>query len=168
MLQKTQEKQEDMMNYRTENLGEIKIIGIALRTYNANTENAIGKHWHRFLKDEIQQKIPNKTSNDVIALYIDYESDHTGMYTFIIGCQVRSFEDVPEGLVARTIPASRFAVFSAKGKIPEALIETWQEIWNTDLERTYTGDFDLYKDLSQQKEGDFEVSIFVAIRESAG
>ena len=107
----------------------------------------------------IQEKIPNKTSNEVIALYCDYEGDYTKPYSLIIGCPV-SHPEVPKGMVTKTIPAGSYALFEAKGEFPKSLIETWQDIWKReDLKRTYTGDFEVYG----EKFSDGEVEVFIAV-----
>lgn len=125
----------------------ILIIGIDCRTSNAPEAGPqdIPKLWGRFYGEDIISRIPNKTSNEVIALYCDYEGDFTQPYSVIIGCPVSSIDTIPEGMVAKTIPASSYAVFHAIGEHPKALIETWGNIWNQSrLERTYANDFELY------------------------
>jgi predicted transcriptional regulator YdeE len=48
-------------------------------------------------------------------------------------------------MVAKIIPASSYVVFHAVGEYPASLIETWGKIWQEQaLERTYTGDYELY------------------------
>lgn len=110
-------------------------------------------------------RIPNKISDEVVALYCDYESDYTAPYSLVIGCPVSSIDAIPEGLVAKTIPASSYAVFRTVGEYPESLIETWGNIWKlSELERTYTGDFELYGDkfLSGSPK---ELEVYIAIPE---
>jgi len=42
------------------------------------------------------------------------------------------------------VPASRYAVFTAKGPYPQGLIDVWQAVWKGDLNRRYTADFEVY------------------------
>lgn len=123
------------------------IIGIDCRTSN-NPEAApqdIPKLWDKFYREDVTNRIPNKLSNEVIALYCDYEGDYTKPYSVVIGCPVSSLDTIPEGMVAKTIPASSYALFRAIGEHPKSLIETWGHIWQqSNLERTYIGDFELY------------------------
>lgn len=126
---------------------DMLIIGIDCRTSNAADAGPqdIPKLWGRFYGEDVVNRIPNKVSNEVIALYCDYEGDFTQPYSVVIGCPVSTHETIPEGMVAKTIPSSSYAVFRALGEHPKALIETWGRIWNqTDLKRTYIGDFELY------------------------
>lgn len=124
----------------------LQIIGISCRTSNAPEDAAkdIPALWGRFYSEDIINKIPNKASDEVIALYCDYEGDYTKPYSLVIGCPVSSTDEIPEGMRAKLVPACPYAVFKAVGEHPSALIQTWTKIWQTDLKRTYTGDYELY------------------------
>lgn len=138
-----------MRSYEVVQKPAILVIGIDCRTSNAPEAGPqdIPKLWGRFYGEDIISRIPNKTSNEVIALYCDYEGDYTQPYSVVIGCPVSSVDTIPKGMVAKIIPASSYAVFRAVGEYPASLIETWEHIWNqSDLDRTYTGDFELYGD----------------------
>lgn len=141
------------------------ILGIACRTSNAPDQGTqdIPKLWGKFYGEDIMNQIPHKISNDVIALYCDYEGDHTQPYTLIIGCEVSAIDHTPSGMVAKTIPSGNYAVFKAMGEHPQSLIETWGHIWQlTHLQRTYTGDYELYGDrffLNSPKEVDVCIAI---------
>lgn len=122
------------------------IVGIECRTSNAADRGPhdIPMLWDRFTKEGVFLKIPNRASDEVIALYYDYESDHTQSYTFVIGCKVNSFGDIPEGMVYKIIPGGSYALYRAVGDYPASLIDTWGEIWGSALNRSYTGDYELY------------------------
>jgi len=150
------------MDYKITTLEEIKVIGIEARTSNDAASDEIPKLWQKFFTEGIKDKIPNKISSDILSLYTEYESDYTKPYTIIICCKVKDFSDVPEGMVSKIIPASKFAVFTAKGKMPDELVKTWQHIWSSDLERTYTGDFDVYTEKYSSDEP--EADVYVAIK----
>ena len=51
----------------------------------------------------IVEKIPNRESDFIHAVYMDYESDYTGDYTLVLGCRVKSSDDVPVSMVAVNI-----------------------------------------------------------------
>ncbi len=156
------EHQESMDTYTIALKPSIQIIGIACKTSNdidAGPKD-IPQHWGKFLSENVIAKIPGKTSNAIIALYCDYEGDHTKPYTFILGCPVSSLDEIPEGMVAKTLPASSYAAYCAKGTFPKSVIETWGTIWQTPLKRTYTGDFEFYpEDFAASQ----EVGVFVAV-----
>lgn len=145
---------------------EIIVIGIECRTSNAPDAGVydIPRLWQQFFSENIKTQIPNKISDEIIALYCDYESDHTQNYSLVIGCAVSTIEELPEGMIAKTIPVGSYAVFSAVGEYPDCLIETWQSIWQTDLKRTYTSDYEFYGDKFLTAELK-EVDVFIAIED---
>ena len=137
------------------------IIGIMCRTSNDENKASVDipKLWNKFFTENIINKIPNKLSVDVLAFYYDYESDHTKPYSLLIGCVVDSIDIVPKDMIYKIIPAGSYAVFHASGEQPSATLKCWQNIWNTDLKRTYTGDYELYSCSKPPT----EVDIFIAI-----
>ncbi|MBN9293859.1 MAG: AraC family transcriptional regulator [Flavobacteriia bacterium] len=144
-----------------------KIIGISIETTNENGQaiTDLGALWGKFYTENVIEKIPNKTGNEVYSVYTDYESDHTGKYTTIIGSPVSSLDLIPDGLVGRTFEGANFKKFTAKGSMPNAIAETWKEIWQKDkeLNRSYTYDFEVYGEKSQNSENS-EVEIFIAVK----
>lgn len=142
-----------------------KIIGISVRTTNQNNQaqQDLGKLWGQFFSENSFEKIPNKISAEILSIYTDYKSDFTEDYTTIIGVKVSSLEEIPKGLLGREFPEEHFRKFTAKGKMPEAVGKTWNEIWQKDkeLNRKYTYDFEVYGKKSQNGD-DSEVEIYIA------
>lgn len=146
----------------------LTVLGIACRTSNAPdaAPHDLPKLWGRFYQENIAAQISNKASNDIIALYCDYEGDYTQPYTCVIGCPVTSIDEIPEGMTAKIIPSATYAVYHVVGEFPKSLIDTWGRIWSTDLKRTYTGDFELYKDIVSSGcliGSNQELDVFVAV-----
>lgn len=143
----------------------LEIIGIAVRTTNKDGQSArdIGELWGQFYSQNLLETIPNKLSNDIYSIYTDYKSDFTDEYTTIIGLQVSSLDTIPSGLLGRQFPTETFEVFTAKGEMPQAIMNTWLDIWQRDneLQRKYTYDFEFYGEKSQNGENS-EVQIFIA------
>ncbi|MNU78432.1 Bacterial transcription activator, effector binding domain [compost metagenome] len=142
-----------------------KFIGISTETSNQNGEAsaAIGALWGQFISENLLSKIPNQLNPDIVCIYTDYESDYTGKYTCLLGLKVNSLEDIPEGLVGREFEVGNYQVFLAKGDLPQAIVDTWQNIWEQDktLNRSYTYDFEVYDHRSRRGE-ESEVAIFIA------
>ncbi len=111
------------MTYEIATLEEFQIIGIYVRTTNENEQSRkdIGELWQKFSGTNMVEQIPNKENNDIYCIYTDYESDFTGPYTTILGCKVTSIENVPEGLIGKTIPGGKFQHYTSAGKIPDCL-----------------------------------------------
>lgn len=155
-----------MQDYQVIQKPTITVIGIACRTSNAPeaAPHDIPKLWEQFYKNNTIDQIPNKTSSEVIALYCDYAGDYTQPYSLVIGCQVDSLDDIPEGMVAKTIPGGSYAIFRAIGEYPRSLTETWRNIWQQPgLERTCTGDYELYGDKFSHSPQ--EVEVYIAIEQ---
>ena len=139
------------MDYKIVSSDEINVIGIQTRTNNSDARKDIPELWQEFYKDNLPARIPDRIDNDVIAVYTDYEGDHTKPYTLIIGCKVVSIYDVPEGMVSKKIPSAKYAVFEVAGESPQNIINVWQYVWTSDLKRSYESDFELYKNASPVK-----------------
>lgn len=97
-MQKTLSKQE-----------EIKLIGLKVRTNNTTEANWMhGKIFplvQQYFSQQLANKIPNrKQPGTTLCVYTEYESDHTGNYTYYIGEIVTSLNNIPEGLHPLTIP----------------------------------------------------------------
>jgi predicted transcriptional regulator YdeE len=148
------------------------VIGIAARTSNARemtSAGIIGKQWGRFLQDSVLAEIPNKIDSLIVAVYTDYAGDQEGEYTFVIGTRVRLGGEVPAGMVAKTVPAGRYAVFtSPKGPVEKIVVETWRQIWSTPKaamggDRVFQADFEIYDERAADPRS-AKVEVHVGIR----
>lgn len=146
---------------------KFSVIGISVRTTNENGQSAkdIEALWGKFWAGEIQKQIPNKANDDIYAVYTDYETDFNGPYTLIIGLPVSSLENIPKDFVGITIEKDVYEKFVSKGKMPEAVLGTWMEIWqNKDLKRNYNADFTIHG--KKYYDGDnAEVETFISVKE---
>lgn len=130
-----------------ETVQSFHIIGISVRTTNENGQSAtdIGALWQRFMAEEIMENIPSKTDLAIVCVYTDYEKDHTAPYTTILGCKVENLNQIPDGMVGKTIDSGTYEQFTALGNAQEgAVYNEWVKIWNSDLDRAYTADFEVY------------------------
>lgn len=136
-------------------LPEIKIVGIAVRTNNAAEFSGTGAKISLTVKAYADQGAAGKIAHRVepgttYSGFTDYESDHNGMYTYFIGERVSSFDDLPKGFSAITIPAQTYAKFTnGPGAMPGVCIAVWQRVWGSspkDLggQRGYVADFEIY------------------------
>ena len=144
-----------------------KVIGIAVRTTNKNGQAGqdIGQLWEKFMSDGIADKIPNKLDSNIFSIYTNYQSDHTEPYDTILGCKVSSLSDVPEGMVAQDFEGGTYAKFVSKGDLTKGVVfGTWSKIWESDLDRIFTADFELYGQRAQNPT-DAVVDVLVAIKE---
>ena len=143
-----------------------KVIGVSVRTTNADAQAVmdLGALWNRFYSHRVSEQIPGKVDNDVYAIYTDYNSDHKGAYTAIIGCKVKSLANIPTGMMGKEIEGGLYRRYVAKGKMPHAVIRQWQHIWNdANLQRTYSADFEVYGAKAGANEN-AEVEICIAVK----
>ncbi|MCH7638027.1 MAG: effector binding domain-containing protein [Bacteroidetes bacterium] len=147
------------------NLPAFDVAGTSVRTSNVAEQNPataqIGDNWQRFFADGHHERIP-KASDKLLGVYTDYESDHEGPYSQIVGCETTTVDDLADGLVAVRIPEQDYLVFRVEGEMPMAVIEAWGRIMAHftgagDYERAYTADFELYQNEST-------VDIHIAVR----
>ena len=133
------------MKFTIKKLPARTVVGIARRTSNAEAAGVIPGCWQEFFSQNAAAKIPNRATPPVMyAVYSDYEKDWTAPYSYLLGCGVTRADTVPEGMEVRTIPAQTYAVFRAKGQMPDEILAIWANVWASDLPRTYTYDFELY------------------------
>ena len=135
---------------------EFVVIGIAARTSNARemtTEAIIGKQWGRFLQEYLLGQLPNKVDSAIVAVYTDYARDQDGEYTFVIGARVKAGAETPAGMVAKIVPAGRYAVFlSERGPVGEVVRKTWQRVWAAGIDRSYRADYEVYDERAADPE----------------
>lgn len=151
---------------QTETIRPFRLIGIAIRTTNENGQSAqdIPALWNRFMTEGIHARIPHKTGHEIYAVYTDYEKDHTRPYTTILGCRVDNLDTIPEGMTGKQIEGGTYTRHTAKGNIQQGIVyEAWVKIWNSDLERIFTTDFEVYGEKAQNPEN-AEVEIFIAVK----
>lgn len=148
------------MGYTTVIGKSLHIIGIATRITSTETAGAqIWQLWNQFYT--VADQIPNRTENTkAYVLYTDYKS--LAEYTTIIGVAVSSLDAIPEGFVGRTIPEQKYALFTKSGMIPQVIIDLWQEIWSTPLDRSFLIDYQYYK--NSRPDGSTDLEIYVGIK----
>lgn len=152
------------MKHTIEHQKQKYFVGLELRTNNDECSTAMPAHKDRFFNEHTPSKIRNKVNGNILALYTDYEGDYSKPYSWILGYEVSSLDDIPEGLVGKVIPASTYAVFTTQGEFPQGLIAAWQAIWNANLPRAYTSDFEVYRS-GFDPQTNPQVKVYIAIDE---
>lgn len=152
------------MNYEIVELGEKKAAGIKARTNNTSPDMGmvIGELWGRFYSQGIYDAIPGKVNNKALGVYTEYAGDEQSDYTILVSCEVDGKEPLSSDIELVTLPAGKYAKFIAKGDMHGAVAQCWQEIWNTDLPRSFVCDFEEYQDGSMDEA---EIHIYVGLKE---
>ncbi len=117
--------------------------------------------WGAFMQKGMTASIPEAKSREVYAVYNEFESDLSGMYTVTVGAE--SDAEASGDLKQSTIPTGKYLVFEGKGALPQCTMDAYQEVWayfaseEAEHERAYTTDFEHYSGL----EG---VEVYIAIK----
>ncbi|WP_368489750.1 GyrI-like domain-containing protein [Clostridium sp. BJN0013] len=154
------------MDFKIVEKSRILLVGKEIRTSNKDEDCSIKIQtlWKEFSEKKLGDAVHNKLNSDeILGVYTDYENKEFGYYSFVVGFEVSNGDDIPEGMVLKIIPPSKYCVITAKGKMPESIGKAWQYIWNADIKRSYTGDFELYDKRYNDNENP-EVDIYVAVK----
>src|SRR5690606_3081679 len=149
----------------TEKRNEFKLIGLRLKgkTTNQNDQSSkdCGNLWQKFETDKIFELVPEKLSNEIYAVYFDYEKDETAPFSYFIGCKVDKNTITPKGLDELLIPTQEYRKYTAKGLMTGCITDTWRKIWSSAFHRKYGFDFEVYDERSQDW-SNAEVDIYVS------
>ena len=158
-------------NIRIVEIPGFTVVGIEARTNNAKEATAdgiIGRLWHRFIDEAMADRIPDKAGSSLYAVYSDYDSDHNGEYTFMVGAPVKAHTAVPAGMVLKIVAPGKYAVItSQKGPFPKVIPEAWLEIFKLEdegkLKRSYRTDFELYDERALDPQTG-QIDIYVGLK----
>lgn len=146
------------MKYEIVSLKEKIVIGVSVETSNEDPKmgEKIGKLWVDLYQGGVSEKIRNKINEYAIGLYSDYTKDG---YIVTAGNEVSKSEN--SEFVTKIIPAGKYAKFSIHGHMEKAVAEAWGKIWEMDLDRSFTGDFEEYlnSDFDQS-----DIDIYIALK----
>ena len=110
-----------------ENIKSKKITGKKIRTNNDKINEIIS----------LWKEVPDLgLSGDIYAVYFNYESDFRGDFDFLIGSESSDLNDFVN------IKDGKYMVWTADS--PDTVGTAWHEIWNTELDRVYESDFEIY------------------------
>jgi AraC family transcriptional regulator len=163
------------MNYKVVEKEAFKVIGKELRVRNDNGDNnrLIPEFWTKCIEEGIMEQfstMPNRINPqyiDTMGMCMDFDGVNT--FSYLICVEATNFDCIPKGMVAKTIPAAKYAVFTARGKMPEAIQKTWMDIYEkwfpvSGFERTDGPDFEFYDKRSDVNDENCEVDIYIPIK----
>jgi predicted transcriptional regulator YdeE len=164
------------MNKEKISLPSITLVGLSVRTNNADEQNPekaqIGHLLGQYFQNDVPSKLKDRTNpGTTYMVYTDYASDEHGDYTCFFGEQVDSLDrqNLNE-LKSMAIPANTYQKFTTEtGNMVEVVVKAWQEIWQmtpTDFEgtRNYKADFQIH-DHRAADMNNATVDIYVGIDE---
>ncbi|SIS76519.1 GyrI-like domain-containing protein [Belliella pelovolcani] len=86
----------------------------------------------------------------------------TKPFSCFIGCKVAKNSVIPENLNSIEIPSQRYVKVTAKGVMTGCITEAWEKIRNSDIQRKFGFDFEIYDERSLDW-NDSELDIYVSI-----
>lgn len=128
---------------------DLVIIGLAVSTSPERAAHDIPSHWQRFFAEQVSARIAVRQDDaDLYCVYCDYQSDHRGVYTMLLGHAVAANAVVPEGLRRVRIPAGRYAQLAFAGRPEQVINAGWDfinERWEDRARRRYIADYERYR-----------------------
>lgn len=150
------------MKYEIVELKEKTVAGLSAVTSNLSPDMAeiIGGLWEKFYAGGVYEALAKGEKKASYGIYTQYESDETGSYTFMTACESGG-ENLPENITKMTIPAGKYAKFTAVGDVRTAVMNLWKEIWEADLQRAFICDFEEY---TSDEMKNAVISIYVGLK----
>jgi AraC family transcriptional regulator len=144
------------------------VIGIELKTTTSEGKNFIEmpQFWQQVIQKRQIKNIPNKKQPDtVLGICMDFKTD--GAFSYIIGSEVTHTDNVPDDMVSREILEANYAVFTARGKMPDSIQNMIKYIYQewlpkSNYQHAYSPEFELYDERSDDSEN-AEVDIYIPI-----
>jgi predicted transcriptional regulator YdeE len=146
-------------------VSQFHVVGISIRTTNANGQSLtdLAGLWAKFMSARVGERISNKVDNTIYCVYTNYENDFTRPYTALLGYKVEQLQELPEGLAAITIEKANYARFRGAGNnLQQVVSALWMDIWNLELPRKYTADFEVYRETAFNPEH-AEMEVYVSV-----
>lgn len=147
---------------------EFKVIGM-MANFNDDTKKGIPDLWSVFAPrmGEIAARIEGTTYGVCFPTALDDEN-----FDYMAAVPVSNFDAVPEGMVARTVPAHKFAVFTHKtgeDSLHNDLQKSVQYIWgtwlpNSSYEHAKVPDFELYDGRMDPMTGKGEFDLYLPVK----
>lgn len=118
------------MQHKITQLPDLPVIGFEIRTTTQDGRNhrEIPAFWDRVIQSGDIERIPGRLRKKTL-LGICLDGEKSGAFTYLIAAEARAEGALPKGMVRRTIAASRYAVFTARGPMPESIPQAFQYIF---------------------------------------
>jgi AraC family transcriptional regulator len=144
-------------------------IGRAGR-FTPATTSRIAELWEGFVRGPIDA-VPHRRGRHTLGLCLDADPatvEQAG-FTYVAAVEVEHLDVVPPGMVALTVPASTYAVFTHHGHISR-LPDTVKQVWGHALPASPfvhvpTPDFELYDERWDPTTGEGDIDLYVPIAE---
>jgi len=156
----------DAMEPRIVRRPAFHVIGMAGR-FTPATITRIPVLWERFAPRI--DHVPHRHGRHTLGVCVDAEPgtvDDAG-FTYVAGVEVRRLADVPEGMVALTVPSNTYAVFTHSGHIarfPDTVKRVWgQWLPASRYRHVPAPDFEWYDERWDPVTGEGDIDIYVPV-----
>lgn len=148
---------------------EFMLIGI--EDYTKNDFEIINKCWST-LNSRIHE-IKNRINTDISYGFEDYSKDFDIVnlsFNYIAAVEVSSLDHIPEGMVGKLVPASKFAVFTQVGArrdisgVIRNIYNMWFSEFEYELNDDVCGDFEYYDKQWDCIDNSCKVDIYIPIK----
>ncbi|CAK79197.1 unnamed protein product (macronuclear) [Paramecium tetraurelia] len=133
----------------------------------------IGKAYEEYFDMQMNEKIPHRLHpKRTYCMYYEYQNPHDHdeiKYKMVLGEMVSEVTNLPEGLIAVTVPAHRFCRFDCgPGPIPKVIIDAWQSLPKLSPDelggtRSYDYDFEVYPEELNVNEN-IKLELFIGLQ----
>jgi AraC family transcriptional regulator len=165
------QKRRDSMEPRITRRPAFHVVGMAGH-FTPATTSRIPELWERFARGPMLQ-VPNRRGDHTLGVCVDADPDtiEEAGFTYVAGVEVDRIDAVPDGMIAMTIPANAYAVFTHSGHISR-LPDTVKQIWGHWLPSSShvhmpAPDFELYDERWDPTTGEGDIDVYVPIAERA-
>ena len=145
-----------------------QVVGLEIETSLADGKfmSDVNALIEEALTSLVLDRIPNRKYPEIV-LGISSDLQEDGSYTFMLAAETEPVTEIPEGTSHREIPAAKYAVVTARGEMPFALIEAHEylrENWlpNSGYVRATTPSFEVYGEMAWDNENP-EIDVYIPI-----
>ena len=88
--------------------------------------------------------------------------DYSIPYNFVAFCEIS--EQNEKNFIVKRIPVGKYAKFTIIGDVQKSVAQAWSEIWNMDLKRKYSFDFEECQNSVGNMENQ-EIHIYISLQD---
>jgi predicted transcriptional regulator YdeE/DNA-binding transcriptional MerR regulator len=159
-------RKETEMEPKFVNLPAFTVVGMSYVGKNENQE--IAQMWGQF--NPRSNQVQHAIHDAALGVCLMPPGLPEGVFEYVAGYKVEKVESVPEGMVAREVPAQQYAVFAHVGSL-EKLHDTYAYIYHVWLpksgyQRTDGPDFEYYDDDFKNFAPDSRFYLYVPVKKA--
>lgn len=142
------------------------ILGFSLKTSftNDQVEKDVEKLWKYFEEDFDAQLFHSRADDKMYMVMFNYEENESGNFEILLGYNVKNpHSKLKSKYASAKIPKGKYFHKIIDGTSEEDVAEAWNEIFTSEIKRSFEHDFEVYS-----FDSDFEINkveIFTSVME---